>query len=120
MIISGKVTLKVADLNDSIHFYIFILGLTLKDRKGNVSASIVSGNLKLFLEQQFYRGPDKKPNSSGASLGLVVSHLDPVLLKLSGSNIPVKMHETEDGRMFTFLDPDSNKIFVREIGQKIV
>ncbi len=64
MIISGKVKLPVADIDESIHFYIFVLGLLLKERRGNISAVIENGDLSLFLEQQFYRGFDVLPNKN--------------------------------------------------------
>ena len=117
MLISGKVTLPVTDLHESVFFYTRILGLRSVEQKGNYWAVVSDGALRITLERQFYRGPEEK-TLPALSIGIAVSHLDPVLERIKETGTVITgMHETGDGRIVTLGDPDGNKIFIREVGE---
>lgn len=118
MLISGKVTLFVVDLQESVAFYTRILGLYLVEQKGNYWAIVSDGGLRVTLERQFYREPETTKQTPALSLGVAVTHLNPVLTRIKETGtIVTGMHETGDGRILTLSDPDGNKIFVREVGE---
>lgn len=119
MLISGKVRLSVIDLQESVSFYTRILGLHLVEQKGNFWAVVSDGGLRVTLEREFYRAPEETKKRPSLSLGIAVSHLDPVLTRIKETGTVITgMHETGDGRIITLNDPDGNKIFVREIGKQ--
>ena len=118
MLISGKITLSVTDLHQSVSFYTRVLGLRLIEQKGNYWAAVSDGGLRITLERQFYREPQETKKTQSLSLGIAVFHLDPVLARIKETGTVITgMHETGDGRILTLSDPDGNKIFVREVGE---
>jgi catechol 2,3-dioxygenase-like lactoylglutathione lyase family enzyme len=117
MIHGGHSTLYVSDLDDSIRFYVEVLGLRLIDRRADLWATIdAGGGLHLGLHAATPAAP--RPGTSGAiTVGLFVQEpLEQVMARLRERGVWFRsgIVDAPPSRLAFFGDPDGNDLYLSE------
>ncbi len=109
-VIQTNLTIMVRNMDQSIAFYIHVLGFKLMKRYGNHYAQIAAPGIIIGLHPS-----EKGMNTSeNISIGFTVHHLDEAKIHLVESNIVHYERKEEDGNFIHFKDPDGTPLYFIE------
>ena len=111
-----NVTIMVADMERSIHFYTDALGLPLGFRAGNEWAQIEAPGLTIGLHP--VREPAAAPPDGRISIGFGVQDLAATIASLRQNGVAIAdLGDVEPGRdrLVHFADPDGTPLYLIEV-----
>ena len=107
-ITGANVTVMVSNMDQSLAFYVDLLGLTLKGRYGDHWADIEGPGIAIGLH----------PTQAGVTVGdnlqiaLRVTDIQAAMEALSARGIEFNVPEDEQVRIASFHDPDGNTLYL--------
>ncbi len=111
----GSVIIAVSDLNKSVHFYHDVIGLPIKEKRGNW-VELVKEGATVILH------PANKPINTGTSIengivvGLVVGDIETAIKELKSKGVTIYRDITSHkaGKNCIVLDPDKYMVSLFE------
>lgn len=115
---TGAVRYQVTDVERAVAFYTEHLGFDVTLRGGSAFASVVNGNLTLFLSGPGSSGARQLPDGTTQTPGgynrivLEVDDLDAAITELRGADLTFRnsVETGPGGRQIQLLDPDANPV----------
>lgn len=119
---TGAVRYQVTDVERAVAFYTEHLGFDIALRGGPAFASVVNGNLTLFLSGPGSSGARQLPDGTAQTPGgynrlvLEVDDLDAAVTELRGAEVTFRntVEKGPGGRQIQISDPDGNPIEIFE------
>jgi len=116
MLTGGNATVYVSNMDNAVHFYTQVLGLTLTNRFGDHWATVLAGKT-LMIGLHPWKEKYPRPGTKGSvQLGFVVSRdetIPALAARLRTHGVEVSgIIKSQEGNYLTFEDPDGNPIYV--------
>lgn len=119
---TGAVRYQVTDVERALAFYTDHLGFDVAIRGGPAFASVVNGNLTVFLSGPGSSGARQLPDGTQQTPGgynrfvLEVDDLDAAIAELRGAGVTFRnsVEEGPGGRQIQITDPDDNPVEIFE------